>query len=492
MRSGMERPIGEDVRLRCPLFLFSEETAEDLEALLRDLRGGSYTPLSLRELFRCRRGLRPWPSRPCAILLRDVSFATLRRLLPLLAQWETPVSLFCGTPFGEAEEFRSSRWLQFYGDASADADRHIAAFCETLDARTVGSLRENRIWMAVTPTGTVGSVPGGIDLLYALPVRPGNRLPELFARWNRSLTAEPEVQEMGLRLEEPRSLLLPIGTHPPVEDPHAAVYLSILGDTPERMEQAMADPDWGSVFDPTDGSYRLCPPRKALARQPLPEATPEALLRALEGGSYPFLPARGLLLFGYDGEREVFPGMLASEDGGYERTDLRSCTPEIYRKEGWICLTPDRSVRFVTPDGVKAWAEEVREERSAAGDLLCGWDASVAFVNRVSAGMPVSAASLRAFLEERMLSAFRLRYICQQENLYTEPADRYSALLEQEGRPVLRALRGPEGAEDLPEPGTLLQRFLNAEGLCRRDLSEAIDRMRALQAFRAGKNCKKD
>ena len=500
MSFGMEHPVGEDIRLRCPLFLFDQETVEELEPLIRDLRGGGYTFLPLRELFRCRRGLRSWPPRPCAILLRDVSFAVLQTLLPLLEQWETPVGLFCRTPYGgkENEELRTCRWMQFYGDADPSEgldsllpevkDLHIAAFCETPNARAAGFLRENHIWMAVTSSPVAGSMPGGVDLLYALPVLQGNRLPELLARWHRALTAEPGAQEIGMRLEEPGSpsVFLPVASHLPVTDPTIAAYLCILGDTSSRMEQVLASTDWNPVFDPLDGSYRMCPSWNALTEQPLKEVTPGALLRAMEEGGYPFLPSRGLLLFGYDGERDVFLGMAARDPGVYGRVDLRPRTLEDYRADYWTRLTPDRTVLSVSAEEAKAWADGAQCEPSAQ---ISGWSASVAFANRVSGGEAVSAASLRTFLEERMLCAFRLRFVCEQENLYAEQADRYLAMLEQEGRPVLRVLQ-ERGENSLPRMGNLLQRLLNAEWVCRLSLSEGLARMQALRTFRTEKQKK--
>lgn len=512
MRSGMGSPTEGDVRLRCPLFLFDRETVGELEVLLRDLRGGGYTPLSLRELFRCRRGLRPWPPRPCAVLLREVPFEALSDVLPLAERWETPVGLFCLTPYGEREKesLRASRWLQFYGDADATGDLasllpdgkdlHIAAFCEVADARAEGFLREKRIWMAVTPTGRIGALSGGVDLLYALPVERGNRLPELLARWHRAFTEEePEV---GVRLEEPmpqagsnsgRILLsLPLAMHLPATDLPVAAYLGILGDSPELL----AATDWNPVFDPSDGSYRLCPSGEALAERHLEEPTPAALLRALEEGSYLLLcrrtsPADGLLLFGYDGGRDVFSGMTTQPGGGYERADFRPATLETYCASCRVtCLTPDRSKlslpRLETMIRVDA------EYLPAEDGVLHGWSASVAFANRVSGGGTVSAASLRAFLEERLFNASRFRYLCERENLYGEGADRYLALLETEGKPVLQALQEQDGEPALPGIGPLLLRLLNAEEGCRHRLSEGLERMQALRDFRAEKTAKKN
>lgn len=372
MRSGMEFLGSEDVRLGCPLFLLERETVGELEPLLRDLRGGGYTSLSLRELFRCRRGLRSWPPRPCAVLLRGIPFDALRETLPLLAQWETPVNLFCTEPYGEreAELLRDSAWLQCYGDAEGK-DFHVAAFCERMDARTAALLREKRIWMAVTASLQAGSAPGGVDLLYALPVERGNRLPELLARWHRAMTGQTE--EAGLRLEEPKELR------------------------------------WDSAYDPSDGSYRLT-----------------------------FEPMADPL----------------------------------------------------SQSEAKAWADEAGEEHPAGDGVLHGWSASVALANRVERGGQVSAASLRAFLEERLLCASRLRALCERENLYAEPTQRYLALLETEAKSVLRELQGPESLH--PGLGVLFRRLLNAEEGCRRSLSEGLERMQALREFRAGKDGKKE
>ena len=479
MRYGMDPLMKGDVRLRCPLFLFDRETAREmenlLEALLRDLRGGGYVPLSLRELFRCRRGLRPWPPRPCAILFRDLPFAALQRVLSLLERWETPAGLFCSAPYGaeETEALRSSRWLQVYGDAhGADAmpvlrGSHIAAFCERIDPCSEAFLREKRIWMAVTPAENAslhtGRVPGGVDLLYALPVRGGNRLPELLARWHRALTAQERTQESGVRLEEPKprsvTVILPIFDRVPVADLPLAAYLSVLGDAPGV--------DWETAYDPSDGSYRLYPSRKALEEQPMAEATPEAFLRALEEGSYLLLRPRdvsagGSLLFGYDGEREVFLGKIARPDG-FERADLRFSAPEI----PWNAFTAVR----LTP--------RLPEGSLSPGEA--GGRAAVAFANRVSCGVSVPAESLRAFLVERMLCASRFLALCGQENLYAEPAERYLALLEREGKFLLSALQG----QDVPAGlGALLQRLLNAERSCRQGLAEELEHMQALRAFR--------
>lgn len=485
MRYGMDPPMKGDVRLRCPLFLFDRETAREmetlLEALLRDLRGGGYVPLSLRELFRCRRGLRPWPPRPCVILFRDLPYAALQRVLPLLERWEAPAGLFCSSPYGaeETEALRSSRWLQIYGDAhGADImppelrGSHIAVFCERIDPCAEAFLREKRIWMAVTPTENAslhtGRVPGGVDLLYALPVRGGNRLPELLARWHRALTAQEGAQEIGVRLEEPRSrsvtVILPVSDRVPVADLPLAAYLSVLGDDP--------DADWETAYDPSDGSYRLYPSRKALEEQPMAEAAPEAFLRALEEGSYLLLRPRdgsdgGALLFGYDGEREVFLGKIARPDG-FERADLRFSAPEI----PWNAFTAVR----LTP-------------RPLEGSLSPGeaGGGAVAFANRVSCGVSVPAESLRAFLAERMLCASRFLALCGRENLYAESAERYLALLEREGRPLLSALQ----RKDVPAGlGVLLQRLLNAERSCRQELAEGLERMQALRAFRREKPAK--
>lgn len=512
----MEHPLDGDVRLRCPLFLFSGETVGELEALLRDLRGGGYTPLSLRELFRCRRGLRSWPPRPCAVLLREVPFAMLQGVLPLLERWETPVSLFCRAPYGEteAEALRTSRWMHFYGEADGmedpasllpdGRDAHIAAFCEMPDTRTVAFLREKRIWMAVTARVPIGNAPGGVDLLYALPVRRGNRLPELLAFWHRSLTMQTmhpeEPQEQPFFGCRPRSasILLPLAAHVPTTELPLAAYLSILGDTPFRMEQVLASTDWNPVFDPSDSSYRLCPSWDALAEEPLTEVTAEGLLRSLQEGSYPFLRPQaslpgGLLLFGYDGERDLFLGMTASECCEYGRANFRPHTLEEHCRTGAVMrLTPVFSKLSVSSGEAKDWADEVREDFPAEEVVRCGWGASVAFANRVSGGASVSAASLRAFLEERMFSAFRLRYFCERENLYTEPSDKYRALLEKEGRPLLQTLQGREAPEKgtLPQTGSLLQRMLNAEELCRRAFSEGLEHMQALRTFQKEKRTK--
>lgn len=514
MRGGMERPDGGDIRLRCPLFLFDRETAVELENLLRDLRGGGYTPLSLRELFRCRRGLRAWPPRPCAILLREVPFAVLQDLLPLLDRWETPVGVFCRAPYStrESEALRASRWMRFYGEADAGDDfasllpdgreQHIAAFCEVMDARTAGFLREKCIWMAVTATLPAGGVPGGVDLLYALSVHRGNRLPELLARWYQALTEKE--REIGVRLEEPgspaglgasfRRISLPLAAYPPATALPVAAYLSILGNTPE----VQAVIDWNPVFDPCDGSYCLCPSGEALTERPLAEAAPEALLHTLEEGSYPLLrsrafPSRGLLLFGYDGERDVFLGMGAQPSGEYERVDFRSNTLGTDDEDRSATrLTPNRSKLSLPRSAAKAWADAVTGDPPAGDDLLHEWHASVAFVNRVCGGGEVSAASLRAFLEERLFNASRLRYLCERENLYTEPTDRYFALLETEGKPALQALREQAAAGEniLPGLGPLFRRMLNTEEICRRKLSEGLDRMQELRTFQAEKTAK--
>ena len=511
MRSGMGAPTEGDVRLRCPLFLFERETAGELEVLLRDLRGSGYTPLSLRELFRCRRGLRAWPPRPCAILLREVPFAVLRDLLPLLDQWEMPVGLFCRMPYGEREneELRASRWMRFYGEADAGDDLasllpdgrelHIAAFCEEMDARTAGFFREKCIWMAVTATLPAGGVPGGVDLLYALTVHRGNRLPELLARWHRALTERE--REAGMRSKKPgphagsesnsRKISLPLAAFPPATDLSVAAYLSILGNTPE----VQAVIDWNPVFDPCDGSYRLCPSGEALAERPLTEATPGAFLHALEEGSYLLLrfrafPSGGLLLFGYDGERDVFLGMTAQASGAYERADFRPNTLENDCGERSVtCLTPHRSRLALPQSAAKAWADAAAEILPARDGLLHGWSASVAFANRVCGCGDASSASLRAFLEERLFNASRLRYLCERENLYREPTDRYLALLEAEGKPVLQTLQGLAAAEGnvLPGLGTLFRRMLNTEETCRRKLSEGLEHMQALRGFQAEK-----
>lgn len=509
MRSGMEHSMGEDVRLRCPLFLLSEETVGEFENLLRDLRGGGYTPLSLRELFRCRRGLRSWPPRPCAVLFRGVSFAALQGILPLLDRWETPAGLFCRAPYGdeEKEALRSSRWLQFYGEAEADLasllpdgrNAHIAAFYETPGARIGEWLRERRIWMAVTDGRSMGTVPGGVDLLYALPVHPGNRLPELLARWHRSLTSGPEGQEVGMRLEEPQaaSILLPLAERIPVSAFSPAVYLGVLGNTP----RVLAGTDWAPVFDPSDGSYRLCPPWDALTEQPLVAACGEDLRRALEEGRYPFLRSRAfpsgqLLLFGYNGEKGLFSGMAASDPDGYIRANFRPHTLETFFRAGdaagvWSSLAPDPSKLPGSPEQAAAWAEEGMGDLPAEDGLYHGWRASVAFANRLTEGGSASAASLRAFLEERGLNALRLGYLYEREALFAEPSEKYLRLFESEGRPVLQALRGretPEGA--LPQTGVLLQRLLNAEELCRRSFSEELARMQALREFQRKKTAK--
>ncbi|MCH5183217.1 MAG: hypothetical protein J1E00_03495 [Oscillospiraceae bacterium] len=500
MRGGMESPVKRDVRLRCPLFLFDRETAGELEplleALLRDLRGSGYVPLSLRELFRCRRGLRPWPPRPCVILFRDLPFAALQRVLSLLERWETPAGLFCSAPYGveETEALCSSRWLQVYGDAhGADAmppelrGFHVAAFCERIDPCAEAFLREKRIWMAVTPAENAsprtGRVPGGVDLLYALSVRRGNRLPELLARWHQALTAREETPEIGMRLEEskPRSVtvILPISDRVSVADLPLAAYLSVLGDAP--------DVDWETAYDPSDGSYRLFPSLKALEEQPMAEAVPEAFLRALEEGSYLLLRPRdgsagGLLLFGYDGEREVFLGKIA-RFGRLERADLRFSAPEI----PWGAFTAVRLTPRRTKDPASRGEAMLRTQDTRQGE-----GTAVAFANRVFGGVSVSAESLRAFLAERMLCASRFLALCGRENLYAEPAERYLALLEREGSPLLLALQGKEtpAEDDLSWLGVLLQRLLNAERGCRQGLAEELERMRALRAFQREKPAK--
>lgn len=488
---------------RCPLFLLSEETVGELEPLLRDLRGSGYIPLSLRDLFRCRRGLRRWPSRPCGILLRGVTFSSLRAVLHSLDRWETPVSLFglpaCGAQ--EAEELRSCRWLSFYGDAEASAPLlppegmggHIAAFCEAFDGRTIEFLRVNRIWMAVTGIEAAAAAPDGIDVLPALPVEKGNRLPELLARWHRACTLQrtPIPLSFSEPIARSRTVFLPLAQDVPLSDPPLAARLGILGATPDGMERALLHTDWNPVFDPAGGAYRLCPAWRGLAEETLKNGlSAEEIGRLLEEGSYLLIryPAEAaggtLLVYGYDGEEVLFWGMTALRPGVCGRLALSPRQLETFCTAG--------SLTRLTPSG----AEAERTENPTPVEGCHGWEASVAFANwTVSRGetAPISASSLRTFLEERQICALRLRRLCAQEGLYAEVLDGYEETLKTEGRDALRKLQGKELADGVLalQIGELLERLLNAEALCRRTLETGMAQLESLRTFQKEKRARK-
>lgn len=504
MDGTSEYSAGSVSLLRCPLFLLEEDTVGELETLLTDLRGGGYTLLSMRELFRCRRGLLGWPVHPCAVLLRNVPFAALLPILPVLRRLKVTVGVFCRTPYApqEAEALRGCEWLQFFAEAGAsDADpiallpngenARIAAFCERADTSAAAFFRKTRIWMAVTTDRDFCALPGVEDILPVIPVKRGMRLPELMAYHQTALFPRRPDPAVSIRL--------PLNERPMLSEPSLAVPLCILGDRPE----VPATVDWTPVFNASEGTYHLDSAWKRLASEQIPqkETTPEGFRRLLGEGRYVFLQTQmlpaGLLLFGCDGERDVFLAMMPLRPGTYDRTNFQTHRLERYCADPSCvatCLTPvavddavlsaREAVRFLTADSLPAPEDGVYRGR----------EASVAFANRtLTPDASVSASDLRLFIEERMLVAYRLRFFSMREDLYLPTLDGYQALLESEGAEVLQGLRGrtaPE-ASSLLRIGSLMQKLLNVETFCGNAFLEELDRAerrRAYQREKGGQN----
>lgn len=528
----IENSTGSAVLTRCPLFLLSGDTVGELERLLQDLRGSRYTLLSLRDLFRCRHGMLRWPTRPCCVLLHGVSFPALREVLPFLAQMDMPVNLFCRVPYApaEAEELRGCRCLHFCAEAEAledgdslllpdEKDLHIAALCDTYDARTADTLRKARVWMALTVHGgsDAHSAPDGVPLLPVLCVQREERLPSLLARAHTM-----QLKRSSSPRSSPLTEQLPLALRTPFTALPLAARVSVLGADPARMERILAETDWNPAFNPSDGEYRLLPVWQELLEERLaPEdLSPEGFRRLLREGNYLFLQtcrfpfprsrgkqlsgkqSGGLLLFGYDSERDVFLGMTALQAGTYERANFRSQTLRFYCADAgckafrWTVLERETTCSL---DSVCEWAG-MRSEPPDAEGVYHGWGASVAFANAVASeenaqdSLPVSVSSLCTFLEERMQNACRLRYFSRKEGLDTEAPDRYGALLDTEAKAVLQMLRSKlHSSEELDgisrlRLGTLFRRLLNEEELCRRAFPEDVERMRSLKAFLLEKN----
>lgn len=486
--------------LRCPLFLLDGDTVGELETLLTDLRGGGYALLSLREVFRCRRGLLAWPARPCAVLLRDVPFDALLSVLPVLQRLETTVSLFCRVPYAseEAKLLRECEWLQFFAEAGASAadptallpngeNARIAAFCESADADAAAFFRKSRIWMAVTIDRDLRALSGVEDVLPAIPVERGMRLPELLAHHQAALAPRRSDPALSIRL--------PLNGGAMFSEPAFAVPLRILGERPE----VLASVDWTPVFDASEGTYRLQMSWKGLSSERISpeEMSPEDFRRLLREGSYVFLQMRmfpaGLLLFGLDGERDVFLAMTSLSPDTYDRTNLQTRTLEGY------CADPSCIAMRLTPVVADDATPSAREAvRLLTADPLFvpqdgvyrGREASVAFANRaLSPDATVFGSDLRLFIEERMLIAYRLRFFCVREDLYLPVLDGYQALLETEGAEVLRTLRGQtvQEAASLLRIGHLLQKLLNVETLCTNAFLEELDRAERRRAFQKEK-----
>ncbi len=519
--------------LRCPLLLFSGETISELDLLLRMLQSGGYTPLSLHDLFLCRRGVRRWPTKPCSILLRGLSAEELRTVLPVLQTWEIPVALFLQNVLmgREIEEVMRCRFISCFAEADMlvngtfkwdsvyvlpnTQDRHTAAFCDTVGADMLTALRRIGVRMLVTVCGAAlpKSVPPGIDVLSAVSVAKGSSLPELLARYQASLS---------VRMTDALSVFLPLAREVIFSDLELAIPLSIVGTDPKRFERFLAGADWKPVFDPVEGRYWLQPSWSGVIDEQVKSVRmgedPLALIhRALKAGVYVRLRTgefrlsgrcsyspSSLLLFGYDGGYGAFSVMTALEPGSFERVDLLPETLTRLCGDSACVLTLLTVSEERIPCELSAVCKRVAAgfQSGLRSDGVCsGWQATVLFANRLetlgaSEQNPLSAASVRTFLEERLLTGFRLRYFEQEADLFLAPLNRYMELLEQEVRPALLTLRGREtlitNHASFLLLCDLLRRLLSAEEACLRSLLAEADRVDAMAAFLCGRESGED
>lgn len=491
---------------QCPLFSITGQTVADLDMLLKALQSGGYTPLSLRELFRCRRGVKPYPKRACGIVLHDINEAQLWAILPLLESFSYPILLFCHM-FYSAKLYMKLRQCTFFSVFSdtellaafplyvfpKEVDRVTAVFSDRIDAAFLEGLRKSGVRMVLTEQKiTWKEVPSGIDVLPVIALKVGQTPSVLLEDAFRHTSTLPAF------------FYLPLETQTAFSDPRLAIPLSILGANADDPKRIYAGIRWNAVYSAAEDRYTVTADCGGLSETPLVlTADPLTALRThLEEGRYirlrtgafriprengtSFIPGE-LLLYGYDRAYGSFAAMTALSPGTFARADL---LPETLLS---LCanahlLTPNGKAQILS---LSAFCSCLQTEEPSNGDVYYGWEAAVRYANwfytRLSAKQEIfNASSVRTFFEERLLYGSLFQHYAETEDLYLEALESYREMLERDARAALRELRGKETLHAeilLFLLSDLMRKLLNAEEACRNAFFEEANRAEQRRAY---------
>lgn len=474
--------------------------------LLNALQSGGYMPLSLSELFRCRRGVKPYPKRACGIVLHDINEAQLWAILPLLESFSYPILLFCHT-FYSAKLYMRLRQCTFFSIFSdtellatfplyvfpKEVDRVTAVFSDRIDAPFLEGLRKCGVRMVLTERKiTWEEVPSGIDVLPVIAWKVG-QTPSVFLE-----NAFRQTNTL------PAFYHLPLETQTAFSDPRLAIPLSILGANADDPKRIYAGIRWNAIYSAAEDLYTVTADCGGLSETPLVLTSDplNALRTHLEEGRYirlrtgafrishkngtPFIPGE-LLLYGYDRAYGSFAAMTALAPGTFARADIRSETLVSFCENAHL-LTPNGNAQILS---LSTFGRCLQTEEPSNGDVYYGWEAAVRyanrFYNRLSARQEIfNASSVRMFLEERLLYGSLFQYYVEKEDLYLEALESYHEMLERNARAALRELRGKETLRaevSLFLLSDLMRKLLNTEEACRNAFFEEANRAERRWAY---------
>lgn len=490
----------------CPILLVNEETVSVLDPLLNTLRSGGFSPLSLRELFRCRRGVSALPELACVIVLRGISEKTLRGLLPLLDSYRYPIMLFTQTFYSVKmyAELKRYPFMFLFVEARLLEETDICFFPQEIDSQTavisdridmeyLAELRKQGVRMVLTEQEIKrGELPSGLDVL---------PLTAVSGEWSISTLRETCFQQE----DASSALYLPMGADPLFSDPTLAVPLSILGADVSRFCYALACSEWYSAYSDSEDRYTMHAKLFGLHEKSvtLHGESVSAFRAYLRDGWYirlqtdafrvPCQAAKGgwfapgsLLLYGYDDTCGTFAAMTAISPGAFDRVDLMTETLARLCESGTVTLlTPNDDVPVVDLKKLDRQMQiEEQLEPSKTQPMFFGWKAAVRYANRFCSRLAAehahfSADSVRTFLEERLLYGMLLRFCTERVDLYIEALDSHCEVLEKEVKLALHKLRGKETLSSdisLLLLCNLMRKVLITEEACRLSLSEEIVR----------------
>lgn len=490
----------------CLPLLFEEETACELADVLHLLQKRGYTPLSLLDWFRIRRGVQKQEGNTFCVLFRQVSVERLRVLASLLLDQRVPAQLFCDTylPEWRAAPLLQTGLFSIYPETTLPdlqtlrlhpdwKDDFLAAFCPNPAEADWKRLRDSGVRMVFSGAEVPFACPScaGIELL---PVR----------RVSAGMKEEALLAPLGF----PRGddWTLPLDLNPPLSAPEQALPLSVLGSRPERLKRFLLFADWRAAFQRETGQYTVFPAQPCVRSSPfLPDGDSIGKVsKQLRAGRYLFLHThlpgdppslfRKLVLFGRDGGDGTFRMAVSLVAGTLEVAEL---LPETLEQ----CLNrPDTHASLLSPDapvpslGLHTLCRRISGRlQEVPSDPTCyqNWNAALqfcnGFANRAAVGSgPISAVSVRAFFEERFLWLSCLEHFVHQADLYAEPFAAYRSLLERGSSSLFLQLRGSEyltPALPLLSLGDWMRSLLVQEERCLRCFLEEAERARRDAAF---------
>ncbi len=433
-----------DMKQTLRIFCLSDPTYVQICQLVHHLRHQSYSILSLHDLLRTDQGTANRDS-VCSLVIRSVDEELLVRLPRLCQTEQIFLSIFLG------------RLISDECIASLHREERTPLFAEVslLYQYSVDYLRQRmhlQVLFADLPVGI-----SCLELLRDCRTRIVLSCHEiaLSGIWVINVTEAPRIGSTG-GTDQPPTVSLPV-KKPILTSGTIAPYLAIS----ERWEAAVIAGKCKRVYNAANGAYGLSWDLSSLHTVAQKEDYPsmQALVNALQGGSYPLLhiqERQDVLVFQWEEQTSIFCVCGRTAPGVWQTFQM----PSSQLLQPFVSCTYLQPATMQIPVCCSNFIQELhcgyaRELQSYLWNLY-----------RTDSDDEIALASIETFLQERIMLAELICKEVSEKDLCVPSINEHLLLLEQYIRPILHIM------EQRQNPFVQTNRLLLADDFSKILLSE--------------------